>query len=295
MPDKMNQVDMLSDREYHNTIWSTSMSGCFSCALHWHDWREQFHVPHRTNFNSLRNFFDNVVELNINLEPFFTSDDDQLFNPGVTKTIDNFYMLSQNRQYGVGWAQSNSSNWTVDWEGFPESGPVNIKDSVKNVSKFDGKIEDYDCHSTIQDPSIILHGLLKHKRYRVKIFDAYNNAKKLDEFTERTNLGGKLSFKRFMPKNKEDPFYPDYAYTIEYIHWIDISLYPNPADDKAYLKYDVEDFENLSLKVIDVLGRIMPVIIENNIIYTDGLSDGIYFLIVKSKEEEGGIKFVVKH
>jgi len=292
--DGMNEADMLSDKTYHNTIWATSMGGGVSCALSWHDWREEFNVPHRNNFKALRKFFNEIVDLKIQLEPFYKSDDDQLFNPGVTKTIHNYYMLSSNRLYGVGWAQNNSSNWTLDWDNFPTVGSINLKDSVKKKSKFDGTVESYDCHSTTQDPSVIIEGLKGSKRYKVKIYDAYDKAKKLDEFIELTSVGGKLSFKRLMPKSNADPFYPDYAYTIEYIHWVDITLYPNPAHDLVSIRYNNADLVNANIRVVDILGRIMPVLIDGNVIHTDILAAGIYFVVIKTDDYEGGVKLIIK-
>jgi len=289
------QIDYLSDRPYHNSVWATCMMGGIGCGLNCHDWRQNFNTSHRSNFNALRTFFGDVVKLTERMEPFFYSDKDQWFNPGITKYINNYYMLSDSRKYGIGWAQNNGGNWTLDWENFPQSGSTNLKDSMLEVSGFDGKVEGYDCHSTMQDPAIVIKGLLKSKKYRIKIYDTHDNAKMLEQFTERTNLAGKLTFKRYMPKNIESPFYPDYAYTIEYIHWMDIHLYPNPADDVVHIDYDPKEYENLSFSVVDILGQTVSAVIIDNVIHTELLTDGIYFLKVKSDDGSGGFKILVKH
>lgn len=392
--DGMNFVDKYNDREFHNTLWATSMMGGIGSGLYWNDWEQSGGVNHRANFRAIHDFFTYNTNLNQTLSPQKAKDN------GVgslnVREIHTFSMKSPNQEYVVGWAQNNSSNWTIDYQSIPTTYDVwgNLASSPSlalSESKFNGSIQQYSCFSTNQNPYIKVDGLKISRRYKVKIYDTYNNANILDNFHVTTNLAGALLFRRFMPTTISSPFYPDYAFIAEYdpvfsfrqsnsnqgndtldvsdsdtlclspdfindnisnytyywnlgngttsndsmpcTHYTEEGTYtieatatnvendsvikfskefvvikkflyrndnviasPNPASNKIYLSFDKTQLINPKIRLIDILGRVNEVYLnEDNSIITEYFETGIYFIKFTTNDYEQIIKINIQH
>lgn len=79
-----------------------------------------------------------------------------------------------------------------------------------------------------------------------------------------------------------------------------VRLYPNPADDFIKLDYAVTDFKEVTVKVYDVLGRLMhqeatfptPFVNQSLTIDIAGWSNGTYFITILGFEKAATMKFV---
>lgn len=78
-----------------------------------------------------------------------------------------------------------------------------------------------------------------------------------------------------------------------------LSVYPNPANDGVVVQVELEEFEGVSIAIIDIAGKVLTQtnLMLNTYIYnTNGISDGIYFvnLMIQGELVETK-KLVVQH
>lgn len=77
---------------------------------------------------------------------------------------------------------------------------------------------------------------------------------------------------------------------------VNISLYPNPADDKLYLKLNSKAFTNIRLH--NQFGELVLEMDSNNQseeIYTHSFSNGMYLLIIQTQEGSSFKKIIINH
>lgn len=230
--DSSNCMDKHNDRQFHNTLWATAMMGGIGSGLYWNDWAQEGGIPHRQNFQAIKNFFTNNVDLNRILSPQY--DEDKGFGAFPTlmplnkRWIHTYTMVTPDNEYAVGWTQNNSSNWTADFN----SPPIGCQTIVLINSKFDGNVVTYQCLSNPNHPEIKISGLKKLKRYKVSIYDTYSNGALLETRHETTNAFSTLRFRRYMPNgiNIGDSFNPDYAFILEYDSFFSRNGAPNTSD-----------------------------------------------------------------
>lgn len=253
--DGANFIDKYNDRTFHNTLWTTSMMGGIGAGLYWNDWLQEGGVNHRYNFNALRSFIANQTDLNKTFELKVTKD------WGVSslsdREIHTFYMKETNKEYVIGWAQNNSSNWTVDYPSLPtiispypwdNNAIITSPQLALDKTGFDGNIQSYSCFSTNQNPYMKVEFLKTLRRYKVKIFDTYQDGELLEEKYVTTNAAGALLFRRYMPNsiNRGALFNPDYAFIATFdpiINWCLFCRNPNQASDTI----DIKDADTLCL------------------------------------------------
>ena len=210
LADGINVIDQKSDREFHNTIWSSTFTGGISSGLYWNDWEQKYGINHRNNFKALRAFVD-MIDFSQRLEPFKGKD------VGLTQTsfedreIHTWWMRNGAKNYVVGWTKNNSANWTQD-EALYNSEEW---DTIVRRSKFNENVQEYTCFSTNQNPKTVITGLLNSTNYKIKMYNTYDNANEIDVVNASTGFNGQLSFRRDMYSYINDPFNADYAFIIK--------------------------------------------------------------------------------
>ena len=212
MGDKISLIDRKSDRSFHNAIWASSFTGGISNGLYWYDWEQKDGLNHRNNFKALRLFMDNI-DFTQRLEPFKSKDVGAATNPILNhREIHTWWLRNGAKNYVVGWTKNNSANWTQDLQYFPTADQQTIASEL-NFGPSDA--DEYTCFSTNQNPQTVITGLLGSTKYKIKIYDTYNNANELETQTETTSASGKLTFRRTMYSYNNDPFNADYAFMIK--------------------------------------------------------------------------------
>lgn len=219
-------VDNDCDRDFHNSVWATSMMGGISNGLYYHDFYELNNVNHRANFNALREFAKRVDWTKATY-PGTNIDEGQTgcLSNGQKKQVYTFCLTNSTnnslKDYVVGWSMNGSSVWFNDLQSFADH-PYN------NVNEYNLAIaathcpftaNPYDNNTTSCDPAIIIEGLIPSTIYRIEIYDCYSITNPmLDYFFQFSDANGKLSFKRnmtFANTPNANNYYPDYAFIIK--------------------------------------------------------------------------------
>lgn len=208
--DDCNAVDNYIDRQFHNSIWASTFSGGISNGLYWNDWQQVNGVNHRYNFQALNNFV-NRIDFSQPLYPNKSSDG---ANQSSVERVNSYYMKTSNNELIYGWANNHSSNWTSDLFSKIPSSQVNYIDSCTG---FNGTVWNYNINTYPSSKQIKVENIKTSARYKIKIFGTYDNSNQLQsDFNVFTNSNGVLAFGRFMPRDIQSPFYPDYAFIAEY-------------------------------------------------------------------------------
>lgn len=205
--DGANVIDKRSDRPFHNTIWASTFTGGISNGLYWNDFEQSLGTNHRSNFIALKAFTD-MIDFTQRLEPFKSKDFGA--NGLNNREIHTWWMRNTAKNYVVGWTKNNSANWTQDLQYFPYSD----QQIVLNKTYFNNNVDEYTCFSTNQNPETSITGLLGSTKYKIKIYNTYNNANEIEVKTATSNGSGKLTFRRTMYSYVNDPFNADYAFII---------------------------------------------------------------------------------
>lgn len=209
--DSANIMDRKSDRCFHNAVWASAFTGGISSGLYWNDWDQKYGVNHRKNFQALRAFVD-MIDFSQRLTPGKSKDMGTLGTAYHDREIHTWWLRNSAKNFIAGWTKNNSANIFQDLGNLtqPERDQVVLATRI-----YEYTIAQYTCFSTNQNPQTTIDGILPWTSYRIKIYNTYNNANEEDSFTETTNAGGKLTFRRTMPWYNDDPFNPDYAFIIK--------------------------------------------------------------------------------
>lgn len=210
MADGISIIDRLSDREFHNTIWSSTFTGGISSGLYWNDWEQLKGINHRQNFKALRNFV-NMIDFSQRLEPFKGKDFGLATTSFEDREIHTWWMVNGAKNYIVGWTKNNSANWTQEETLYD---PI-VWDTIVARSRFNENVQEYTCFSTNQNPKTVISGLLNNTNYKIKMYNTYDNANEIDVINASTGFNGQLSFRRDMYSYINDPFNGDYAFIIK--------------------------------------------------------------------------------
>ncbi len=207
--DSANIVDRKSDRNFHNTIWSSTFTGGISNGLYWNDWEQKLGVNHRKNFQALKAFTD-MIDFSQRLEPGLSKDN------GVgqykRREIHTWYFANTAKNFIAGWTKNNSANWTQDLNMLSQSERTLV---ILATKLNEDSIAEYTCFSTNQNPETIIENLLSNTTYRVKFYNTYDNANEMDSKTYLSSSLGRLTFRRAMYSYINDPLNPDYAFIIK--------------------------------------------------------------------------------
>jgi hypothetical protein len=150
-----------------------------------------------------------------------------------------------------------------------------------------------DCH-----PQIHVRGLLPGTRYYIQIFDTYEHSnRELEVRTETTDIAGALKFRRKMPINFEDPFYPDYSFIIqsEGYERTGIGISPNPSSDIVNIDFLENGIQEYIVRVFNDLGQLVLMLENQKRLNVTSFPDGIYLVSVFYSENYKTAKLVVKH
>lgn len=268
----MHIIDSKNDRQFHNTAWTTAMSGNIANGMYWWDSDEKYGVNHRANFKSMGYFFSQVdltkilkpkrkrIEIG---QPLSTIDNSES-NSSQTKKIFNYYMATDNRDYMIGWSMLGSSYWANDDpSSFYEStanlycweDPIECinQTSTSNHSFLIDKTEltnwstadDYDADENELD--VVIYNAVANYTYNVTLYKTYGNGGAITTFTKAALSNGQLKFSRKMlnhDNSANGTYYPDFAYIITQIN-------PSPGQRLALenKSYDADVISNQNIRV----------------------------------------------
>jgi len=289
-------VDANNDREFHNALWSTTMMGGVTTGLYWWDFRQKYGVNHRRNFNSLSEFCKRIDWKEVlTAGKDFSEGDVFCRSKKEKKKIFSFWQRNNAANFAFGWAVNASSVWYSDPDeyatptGFQEASAH--FDCVPTANPYN--IASNPCH-----PQIHVNDLLPLTKYDIEIYDTYDVSNKLlEQLTESTDILGNLKFRRQLPFNIEDPFYPDYAFIVR-THDSNrnrIRIYPNPANVTVSFELTDENVTEFTVKIYSELGQLVFIQKNNKNIAVDQLSDGFYILEVSYDNKYKTGKLIIQH
>lgn len=221
-------VDKKTDRNFHNAIWASALSGGISNGLYWNDWEQKYGVNHRKNFQALRAFTD-MIDFSQRLEPALSKD--QGIGQYGKREIHTWYMTNTTKNFVAGWTKNNCANYMQDLSMLSQSERTLV---VLATRLNEDSIAEYTCFSTNQNPETVIENLLPSTSYRVKFYNTYDNANEMDSKVYQTNPFGRLTFRRLMYSYISDPFNPDYAFIIKPASSWRISQTTIEASDTIY-------------------------------------------------------------
>lgn len=306
-------IDQFSDWEFHNSIWATSMMGGIGTGLYWNDFEQINNINHRSNFKSLRYFFDHVTwDRNFNVETKMNWTD----GGDEEETVQIFYLISEDHERVIGWAQLGCKWWLQDNEI-----PLNIRnDLIACTGVDDNKYYSYEFPYTgaTRMPAIEITDLGNWgAQYRIKIFSTFGNGEKIAEINDGCGIRGNLRFYFPLHLPVVYPYYSDFAFLIEkFGTYNERQVFPSTEIDslreseisinknvEPILIYGSNDRLNinlldnempLSVTVIDLLGRVVA---EEQIVVPEikiqNISTGAYIAIIKYKTHAKIYRFAI--
>lgn len=250
--DRFLDGEIFNDRNFHNNLWATTVSGNVATGLNWIGGSQTFHT---SNFPALKKFSANIP-WNIKLIPYHitgTRNETVGTNPADplhrTHIIDNLYMVSANQEYAVGWSMINTSFWAYDK--YDDNGNYffqNYWDMTKCAGyENESNIIDYDISLNSSEPPVEIKGMKISHRYRIEIFDTYYSTTNTLSYPVSSDASGVIRFHlSFTNHNKYDSnhnlitqYIPDRAYIV---HDDAGAYWPSPQQGKSS---QVEDpYEN---------------------------------------------------
>lgn len=289
-------VDENIDREFHNTLWSTTMMGGIATGMYWWDFRQGKGVNHRQNFNSLSEFCKRIDWTQVLMAgKDFSEGDVTCRSNKQKKKIYSFWQRNKAANFACGWAVNASSTWYSD---------VNEYIVPEDFSKASAAYpcipspNPYDIPSNSCHPQIHIKGLLPLTKYDIDIYDTYDISNKLlESLTESTDFSGNLKFRRQFTFEIKEPFYPDYAFIVrtkESNHGR-IRIYPNPADDIVSFELLDENVPEFTVRIYNELGQLLLIQSNSKSISVAQLVDGFYILQVLYGGKDKTAKLIISH
>lgn len=289
-------VDVNIDREFHNTLWSTTMMGGIATGMYWWDFQQKYGVNHRQNFNSLSEFCKRI-----DWKEVLTAGKD-FSEGGITckskkerKKVYSFWQRNKAANFAFGWATNASSTWYSDpSEYFTQTGFTEAStdfECVPTANPYD--IVSNECH-----PRIHINDLLPLTKYDIEIYDSYDISNKLlEQLTEFTDISGNLKFRRQLPFHIEDPFYPDYSFIVR-THDSNrnrIKIFPNPANEVVTFELLDENVSEFVVRIYNELGQLVLTQSDKKNISIDQLPDGFYIIKVSYENQDKSGKLIIQH
>lgn len=93
--------------EYHNSIWSTSMMGCFGTGMEWWWDRGVHDFGYHMQLKLIHSFFEGEDLRKMNCSPQKWSDS----KSSAKRTIENFALVSENQERVLGWVHNATFYW----------------------------------------------------------------------------------------------------------------------------------------------------------------------------------------
>jgi hypothetical protein len=290
-------VDENTDRDFHNTLWATTMMGGISTGMYWMDFQERYGISHKKNFNSLSAFCKKIDWK----EPLIAGKD---FSEGgincksnkENKKIFSYWQRNEAKNFAFGWAMNASSVWHSNQSEFfkPE-----VFTEVLNQLPCYPSANPYDINSSSCNPKIHINDLLPLTKYDIEIYDTYDFSNKLlESFSDLSDLTGNLKFRRQLPFEMGNPFYPDYAFIVR-THESNhnrIRIFPNPADDVVNFEFLDENLSEFTVKLYNELGQLVLIQYTNKkAISVSHLANGFYILQVVYTNIDKTGKLIIHH
>ncbi|MFN5983266.1 MAG: T9SS type A sorting domain-containing protein [Fluviicola sp.] len=96
--------------DYQNELWSTVMMGSMGTGMNWWWDRLIFEKNYQVDLKNVAAFFKNEEMINKNYHPERWDDIDGIGGTRVRK-IENFHLVSENKEFALGWVHNATSYW----------------------------------------------------------------------------------------------------------------------------------------------------------------------------------------
>ncbi len=299
LADDVSSLNVYGNAAYHNSIWASLFSGSIGTVLNFKDWPQGAGFRHRDHLNGVKAFSDRINFKQKLLPCLNNSAQKGSHIEYATSKIFTVWMKREDNLVAYGWSRNNSFNWLS--ETFPNMPPKD-QIEVKLVTGWNGEAEFNSFEA--EDAIIKIKNLNPKTKYRIDIYNTWDDYGLLETQYERTDKQGLLSFGREMPYFVESPWYPDYAFVLTDIETkqdknaksLAEGVYPVPAHDRIVVQANFDADLLKTVKIIDASGRVLIRQMSDNFeIGLDDLSDGFYILEINNGVMTQCIKFIVLH
>lgn len=228
--------------EYHNSVWATSMMGCFGVGMDWWWDRGVHDFNYHLNLEQVETFFKDENTRKMNYSPKKWSDSPS----GSKRKIETIYLLSENQERVLGWVHNATFYWRnlekehpcikelidknkltypcmvgggfdLNNEGLGDYASPRFEDNYTN----NGGAQEISSDTITDNPTFKISGLKpsrgKEKNwYKIEFY--CTNGKKLTLESTATQVLSTNMFSTITPNVPNlDKVNPDYSYKITYL------------------------------------------------------------------------------